>query len=69
MGILVLPDGFDQLRDLSTVHELLEFRLKHLRLVQGQAEAAVLLYDHPRRKEGQHGEAKHYRASEPTNVS
>jgi hypothetical protein len=67
--ILVVPHGVDQLPDLSAVQELLEHGLEQLRLARGQAEAAVLIYNHSHRKEGQQGEANHHRASEPSYVS
>src|SRR5438874_548817 len=64
VGILVQPPGFDQILDVSPMKELLELGLELFRLARGRAEAAVLVYDHPHRKNGKQGEANHHRASE-----
>ena len=64
VGILVLLHGVDQLLELSPVEELLERGLERLRLARGRPEAPVLVHDQPDRKDGQHGEASHHRASE-----
>src|SRR5437762_380154 len=64
VGILVQPPGFDQILGLSPMKELLELGLELFRLERGRAEAAVLVYDHPHRKNGKQGEANHHRASE-----
>src|SRR5213594_696270 len=69
VGILVQLPGFDQVLDISPVKELLELGLELFRLARGQTEAAVLVYDHPHRKNGKQGETNHHRASEYTDVS
>src|SRR5216684_4492566 len=69
VGTLVQPRGFDQILNISPVKELLELGLELFRLARGRTEAAVLVYDHPHRKNGKQGEADHHRASEHTDVS
>src|SRR5262249_40922862 len=69
VGILVLPRGFDQSLDLSTVKKLLEFGLKLSRLARDRRKAAVLFYDHAHRKNRKQGEANDHRASKDTDVS
>src|SRR6266571_982704 len=68
VGILVQLPGFDQIVDISPVKELLELGLELFRLARGQTEAAVLVYNHPHRKNGKQVEANHHRASEYTDV-
>src|SRR6266700_2958608 len=68
VGTLVRPRGFDQILDISPLKELLELGLELFRLARGRNEAAVLVYDHPHRKNGKQGEANHHRASEYTDV-
>src|SRR5437899_12849581 len=69
VGTLVQPRGFDQILNIPPVKELLELGLELFRLARGRTEAAVLVYDHPHRKNGKQGEANHHRASEYTDVS
>src|SRR3989441_11427320 len=68
VGILVQPTGIDQILDMSPVKELLELGLELFRLARGRREAAVLVFDHPHRKNRKQGEANHHRASEYTDV-
>src|SRR5262249_55051703 len=57
VGILVPPSSLNQILDLSPVKELLELGLEVFRLARGQAEAAVLIYNHRHRKNGKQSEA------------
>jgi hypothetical protein len=69
VGTLVRLRGFDQILDISPVKELLELLLELFRLARGRTEAAVLIYNHPHRKNGEQSETNHHRASEYTDVS
>jgi hypothetical protein len=60
----VQPSGLDQILGVSAVHELLKRGFEHCRLARGQAEAAMLVDDHPNRKDRKQGEANHHRASD-----
>src|SRR5207245_2034252 len=64
VGILVQSPGLDQILEMSSGKEFLELGLELFRLARGRAEAAVLVYNHPHRKNGKQGEANHHRASE-----
>src|SRR5262245_47537092 len=59
VGILVQPPGFNQTLDRAPVKELLELGLEPFRLAQGRSKAAVLVDDHPHRKNGEQGQANH----------
>ena len=48
--------GFDQILDISPVKELLEPALNFSDSREAEAESAVLVYDHPHRKNGKQGE-------------